>query len=57
MFDFLPSGIDWNRGEEDGGSGTLGVVVRKHAQKWVTVSRITFCGAYLSAVKVRSNVH
>ena len=57
MFDFLPSGIDWNRGEEDGGSGTLGVVVRKHAQKWVTVSRITFCGAYLSAVKVRCNVH
>jgi hypothetical protein len=25
LFDFLPSGIDWNRGEEDGGSGTLGV--------------------------------
>lgn len=30
-------GVDWNRGDEDGGRGQMGVVIKKHAKKWVTV--------------------
>lgn len=37
---FIYQGPDWDRGDEDGGRGTVGVVVRKLRDRYVTVKQI-----------------
>lgn len=48
--------MHWNKGDEDGGRRSIGIVVRKHAKQWVTVSRFKTVGylyskCYIFSVK------